>query len=320
MTSPSNGSATGTATLSAKGGYTGRSAAGSAEGSSDLLAKSTIIELRSSQDVVVSSAQRNPSLRDSQVVVKSMFGIPAEGIFSSQDVAKALIQIEAKFEYNTQLVRKVDAQWMPSANASQVAVLSLVRSNPDKRELRAYSFFQDGHWFYVLHLGNQSTLVFDTTTRKWSEWRTTDFNNWRANYVVNWQSAVLGGDVSSNMVFDVAPSYDSDVTSPIVSVITGGIPVRWDNSISCDGVMVTSSAGMSTGTVTAPSIGLRTSDDYGLTWQDWGTQDLTDWTPTFRLQWSSLGNVRAPGRIFEITDNGASKRINSLRLFSRDTQ
>ena len=312
--------ADGVSNIGFRGGYDGRSGNMRADGASDVSFKSTVVEARVSQLPVLASITHDTTvdLRSSQVVVKSMFGRPAFRAYDSQIVVKVSTQVEAKFEYLTQYARKVGAQWMPEARSSQVAVLSLVRSNPDRRKMRAYPFFMDGHWFYVLHLGETTTLVFDTVTRKWSEWNSQKYNNWRPNYIINWKGDVIGGSLDSNIVFNVSPIYDNDVGDPIISTITGGVPVRWVNDISCDAVMVTSSAGMTKGSVSVPSMQLRSSDDYGVTWNDWGSQDLSVWNPTIRLQWQSLGQISAPGRIFEITDTGAAKRINSLRLFSRD--
>lgn len=300
------------------GGHFGEST-GIASFQFNAAAKSTVIEIFNSQDALITTGDGDNSVRDSQVALLTAGTKPAELIFNSQDVLLTSTQIEAKFVYDSQQpLLAVGANPMTDVNSSQVAILTMSRSNPDRRQMRAWTFYQDGHWFYVLHLGNTGTIVFDTLTRKWSEWKSFNYNNWRANTGVNWNEDVVAGSLDSNVLFQVKPDFGTDMGDPIVSVLTGGYPMRLRNSATCDTVIVTSSVGMSTGTVA--TMGLRTSDDYGLSWQDWGTLDLSTATPRTEVTWQSLGEITAPGRIFEITDSGAAKRINSLDMYSRDIQ
>lgn len=312
------GSATGQSNVSAVGAQSGVSS-GTASGSSVVSARSGTIETYDSQLAALTDAAFDLSVRAEQLAALTMGTQRADFLEGSQLLVKALTQITAEEEYASQLaVKTVGANDMTDINTSQLAVLTLVRSNPDRRKMRAWSFVQDGHWFYVLHLGNTTTLVFDTLTRKWSEWQTHNMNNWRANYGVNWNGDVLAGGVDNNVIYQVTPDYASDDGLPIISVLTGGYPMRLTNSITCDEVMVTSSVGMAS-TIDA-TLKLETSDDYGLSWQDWGTLDLDTATPRTRVVWSSLGLITAPGRIFRLTDSGAARRINSLEMFSRDVE
>lgn len=313
--------ATGSASFQFNGAATGdRTGKGSGTASFEFdgAAKSTVILIYNSQEALLTEATRSPLTSVSQLALMYMGIYPAMSDFTSQIAVLTNSQITAKQVNNSQEARlAVGANPMTDTNTSQIAVLSMVRSNPDRRQMRAWPFYMDGHWFYVLHLGNLTTLVFDTLTRKWSEWKSTDYNIWRANYGVNWNEDIIGGSVDSNLIFQISPNVSDDTGKAIVSIITGGFPMRMRDNIRCDEVIVTSSVGVST-PVGAATMQLRGSDDYGLSWQDYGTLDLSLNNPRGIVTWQSLGEIASPGRIFEITDSGAAKRINSLDMYSRD--
>lgn len=305
--------------LAAKGGHSG-TAPGAGSFQFSVAAKSTTIEIYDSQQPLLGDANWNDSLelRASQLIVLAAGTQPADNIFSSQDVILSLTQIQAQEMYESQQpLLAMGANPMTDTNSSQLVVLSMVKSNPDRRQMRAFTFYQDGHWFYVLHLGNTGTIVFDTLTRKWSEWQSFNYNNWRANYGINWNEDVLAGSIDSNVIFQVTPDSGTDIGQPIISRMTAGYPMRMRGSLAVDEVMLASSVGVST-PIGDAAFQLRGSDDYGLNWSDYGTLTLTGATPKTQVSWRSLGVITQPGRLFELVDNGAAKRINDLQMFSVD--
>lgn len=319
MVQLTTGSVTITTTVSAVGGYHGV-AVGSTTIEMDVDGKSTIILVETSQFALLADSQYEPDARASQAARLTLGTKPAEFEFTSQLAALALSQITAKHEFVSELAQEVLVQGDVVDQVSQLAQLVLVRSNPDQRKLRAFPFWLDGHWLYVLHLGNLTTLVYDTLTSKWSEWQTQNYNNWKAGYAVNWNGDIVAGAIDGNMLYNVDAdiSYDDTPATPIVSVVTGGYPTRLRVSIACDEIMATTSVGFTSGGVS--TLQLRTSDDSGISWQDWGAQDFSAATPQMEVSWRSLGNISAPGRIFELTDIGAAARINSIEMYSRDVQ
>jgi len=308
-----------TTTVAAVGGHAGL-ATGRSTIEMDVAGKSTIILVETPQFSLLSDAQYDGAPRASQFAQLTLGARPAGFEFATQLAALALTQIIAKKELVSELAQEALTQGDPVDKVSQLAQLVLTRANPDQRRLRAFTFVMDGHWFYVLHLGNLTTLVFDTLTSKWSEWQTQNYNNWKAGYATNWNQDIVAGAIDGNMIYDVRPdvSFDDDATKPIVSVVTGGYPTRLRVSIACDEIMVTSSVGWIPGGIN--TLQLRTSDDFSLSWQDWGAQDFSAATPRTEVSWRSLGNISAPGRIFELTDVGAAARINSIEMYSRDVQ
>lgn len=305
--------------IAAVGGYAGL-ATGSAAMAIDVAGKSTIILVEASQAAALTDAQFEPNAQASQLVRLTLGTKPAQYEFASQLAALSLIQITAREEMVSELTREALVQGDVVDQVSQVAMLTLARANPDARRLRAFPFWLDGHWLWVVHLGNLTTLVYDTLTGKWSEWLTQNYNNWKAGYAVNWNGDVVAGAIDGNMLYNVDAdiAYDDTPATPIISVVTGGYPTRMRISFACDEVMVTSSVGWVPGGVS--TLQLRTSDDQGISWIDWGAQDFSTATPQTEVSWRSLGSISAPGRIFELTDIGAAARINSIEMYSRDIQ
>ena len=58
------------------------------------------------------------------------------------------------------------------------------------------------------------------------------------------------------------------------------------------------------------TVRLRFSDDQGNTYTDAGTLTLTPANFVENMQWLSLGQLNAPGRVYEITDTGAVQRLD----------
>lgn len=271
-----------------------------------------------SQVVYQAAVQYPPLDYVAELAVLTLGAKPAEFLFNTQAVMLVSIQITAKQTPSSSLVALSSIQGKVVDQVSEIAMLALARAQPGKRALRCFEFDMDGHTFYVLHLGELGTIVFDTTSKKWAEWKTDLFNNWNCGYGTNWKSFIIGGALQGNMLYTIDPDWPyDDLQTPIVSVITGGYPMRLRNSIACDEIMITSSVGWAS-TVNA-KMQLRTSDDFGMSFRDQGTLDLSNATTKTEVSWRSLGQIDAPGRIFELTDlGGAAQRINSMEMYSRD--
>jgi len=155
-----------------------------------------------------------------------------------------------------------------------------------------------------------------------------DIPNWKANTGCSWmavQSAqassdTLCGDNTTGMLYfvnqaqayDDSNGFDGTITQEdFQRILTGGIPARGRGNLQCSYVFLTGSLG---NPYTGAQVLLRTSDDLGKTWTDNGyiTVDPNNWTQD--VTWFSLGSFGAPGRIFEVIDNGAFERIDSLDM------
>lgn len=213
---------------------------------------------------------------------------------------------------------------------SQARVVYSARGRIDNFNARAWTYTIDGHDFYILHMGQTGTLVYDTLTQQWMSWdgSNTDIPNWRASLGCNWNSAnnvafnsdVVVGDDLTGMLYYLDPFlyYDGDPYDPTATtqakftrVVTGGIPARGRGTSDCNFVFLTASFGEP---LMGSQVTLNTSDDLGKTWTNNGyiTIDAMDWEED--VSWSSLGSFGTPGRIFQIVDDGAFERIDSLDM------
>lgn len=292
---------------------------GTAPGDSNAEGLSTITAIYAVQYPAQVLVNWMPPVRTVQYAMLTMGAKPAYDIKGVQLSMLSLTKVAAKQMLATQLVENtLGSADPPMIQASQLVMLTLVRSSPDRRKIRAWKFRMDGHWFYVLHLGDTGTVVFDTTTRKWSEWKTKFYNIWRANYGSNWNEDITAGSVDSNMLFGISPKNNTDYGLEITSIFTAGFPMRMRGSVTCDEVMVSATIGFAP--IGAATMQLETSDDMGASWIDQGTLDLNTDNPKLEVAWRSLGEISAPGRIFRLTDSGAAKTVTGIDMFSRDIQ
>lgn len=185
-----------------------------------------------------------------------------------------------------------------------------VEVNPDMNRLRAWTFTLDGHDYYVLRLGEDVTLVYDTITRQWSEWATADWDVWRVNVGLNWGSQdIVAGDLAEGQLWNIDPvARLDDITIPITTVVTGGLPMRGLDSVPC-GVMLTGSLGEPAADSEGIGVRLETSDDNGKTFTDHGQVPLLT-GENYQPTWLSIGQISAPGRVFKFTDVGGMARVD----------
>lgn len=218
---------------------------------------------------------------------------------------------------------------------SQLFVMAVVKGRIDDWELRAWTFSLDGHNFYVLKIGMSGTLVYDTETKQWSDWRTFGLQWWRLFTGMNWlgmsrttfgsadySTNIVAGDDATGRLYILDPTRGYD-ESPLAHrddvlmqrVVTGIIPMRGREVSECYGVYVTGS--LAEPAVSGAQMLLRTSDDDGETWAEHGylTVDPTNFEQEF--SWRSLGRICAPGRLFEVSDDGAMQRIDGADMSDR---
>lgn len=196
----------------------------------------------------------------------------------------------------------------------------------DSPIFRVWPFSLDGHDFAVFRVGASLTLVYDLTTGQWAEWRSPDRNNWRAHVGCNWVgmsaatfargfgSDVVAGDDATGIlwILDPVTGLDDTITTGSTTyprTIIGGIQLTGRDAVRCGAVQLTASLGNPA--LTGASVTLRTSDDFGHSYQSHGPLTLAAGAFDQVLEWRSLGLMRQPGRIFEISDTGIA-RVSGL--------
>ena len=80
----------------------------------------------------------------------------------------------------------------PDIQVSDVGAVVVTSGRIANPKLRVWTFSLDGHDFYVLRLGDDGTLVYDTYSEQWMDWDTLDLGFWRLNTGMNW----IGGQGS----------------------------------------------------------------------------------------------------------------------------
>lgn len=179
----------------------------------------------------------------------------------------------------------------------------------------SWTYFLDGHQFYVIDLGAQGTLLFDQLTDQWCKFVTASTTPlWNMAVGTVWNSRVVGGDRALNKVWELDPNATLDNgADAIVRAVTGMIQRRSRNFMGVGALRVVCSSGSLDGTGDG-TITLRFSDDLEHTWSDPFTLTLTAGDYSQEVAWRALGSFAAPGRVFELQDSGGLVRIDGADL------
>lgn len=265
-------------------------------------------KVQASFGAVRAVAVPGPDLRVSSTEVRVVYNIPVV----TQMVSSASL--------------RAVAEPAPNVNVTGVLLRAIIRGEIENPRLRAWSYTLDGHDFFVLKLGTENkTLIYDLATGEWSEWATGSDTRWRASIGLNWRSAnlipanygsnVIVGDDSYGALWVLDADYGLDEhlldgdPIPFEREATGQIPVKGRLGTPCFSVYLSGSTGEPA--YSGAKVSLSYSDDRGQTFVDAGSIVIdTDFTQ--ELSWRSLGQIRAPGRLFKISDDGALARIDSL--------
>lgn len=177
-------------------------------------------------------------------------------------------------------------------------------------EARAFPYDIDGHIFYGLHVNGKGTYLLDLTTRQWTLWRSGDLTLWNAQYHVRWNGEYYAGSVIDNSVVKIDPeSVLDDSFRDNTFRVTGRIEYQNRRFVQNPEAQIFGSIGDRGGEVT-----LRYSNDEGETWSADRTVSVTAGMRDDNVLFYDMGSVRAPGRIYQIEDKGALRRIQSLRV------
>lgn len=214
---------------------------------------------------------------------------------------------------------------------SGVRTFVVGRGKVENYLLRAFPMTLDGHDFYCVRLGESATLLYDLTTQQWMDWTSEDRSTWRPQIGTNWlgigatqisagaTSKVVLGDDTLGVLWTLDPNvgYDQADREGHVDVqfprkVLGGVVQRTGTTQKVGAVYL--SADVASPQFALAAITLRTSDDNGKSWHTHGTITVEAGNTDQEFQWRSLGLIKQPGRLFEISDNGATVRIDGLDM------
>lgn len=269
-------------------------------------------EVRATQGRVLAGVGYDMDLRVTQAITLTAINYPTEMIRSTQ------ARIIAGVKYSNDI------------QTSQVRVLTACRGRIENPRLRAWTYTLDGHDMYVLRLGDIETLVYDTYSEQWSTYASGERDFWRANTGINWLGAeeyaedygsnVLVGDDTFGILWILDPEqgYDDhprvEITDPqpFTRTVMGQIPLSGRDKVQCFQLFLDCDVGAPSNSGT--SVTLYTSDDAGHTFDNQGNVSIILDDFSQEVFWSSLGQIKAPGRLFKIEDDGAITTIYGLDM------
>lgn len=231
------------------------------------------------------------------------------------------------------------AQFLATANiegpiaVSEGVILAAVHGRIANPRVRAWTFTLDGHDFYVLRLGDSTTLIYDDVSKQWVDWYDGTEQVWALNAGTPWiggnqlahqyGSNVVVGDDSWGLLWFLDPRlpYDQHPASdnirqqmPFPRIVTGQVVVRGRTAEPCYTIFVNGDNYGLEVTDFTPGVTLSYSDDQGKTYTDAETINVSIDTENLPYEWHSLGSIYAPGRLFQINDNGVFARIDSMNM------
>lgn len=226
------------------------------------------------------------------------------------------------------------AEASTTLEVAQAGIMVVARGRVANPRARAWTFTLDGHDFYVLRLGDVTTLIYDVYSEQWIEWTSKDLPFWRPSSGQTWLGArplaeefgstVVVGDDTFGLLWFLAPKqpYDENPSAertpqqlPFERIVTGQALASGRVAIPCYALFVDGDNYGLTGVDFTPSITLETSDDQGRTFDAHDTLNVVaDIDVNNPYAWYSLGQITSPGRMFRVTDNGLFSRIDSMGM------
>lgn len=173
----------------------------------------------------------------------------------------------------------------------------------------AWAFVLDGHVFYVLFSSGGVSLVYDLSTGQWHGWATEALTFWNMRRGIMWKGRVIAADGRiadgatdpGPKIWELDPASMLDEgTLEIARVVSGFQPIRGRGSFRQGSLRLTATGTPSAGAV----LKMRFSDDEGVTWSQEYSVALDPDATVQPIKFRSLGRLRAPGRLWEISDAG----------------
>lgn len=176
--------------------------------------------------------------------------------------------------------------------------------------VNVFPYDLDGHVMYGLHIRGRGTFVYDLMTTQWCEWQTADFPFWNAQYHVKWRDDYYASTKFENQLNLVDPNSvldDSFRTNSFIA--TGRLESQDREYVANPEAQIFGSIGLRGG-----DVNLRYSDDEGANWSDYETVTMAAGVRNANVMFYDLGSVTAPGRVFQIEDDGTLRRVQTLKV------
>jgi hypothetical protein len=255
-----------------------------------------------------------PEVRDTQSGVFAIITAPTSEERTTQYLTLTAINFPTVDENTTQGGLLAATMAGMDIRNTNTVVLVAIKLGAEERTLRAWTFTQDDHDFYVLQMGAE-TYLYDKLSEQWCQWLSPDASYWRGNDGCDWAGINVCCDPDTGQIYKIDADNRLDyATTPIVSQVFGGMTERFRNFTPCYMAEIALSEGRPPAGVDATTVGvqLRTYDT--LTWTDHGTLQGQASGNMLYARFYGLGLMKSPGVLFEITDFGYARRIDGLNI------
>lgn len=165
--------------------------------------------------------------------------------------------------------------------------------------LRSWSFTNDGHTLLIV-TSDLGTRVYDVLSQQWSDFATYGQEHWRCHLGDAGEDFVVAGDDASNRLYRLDSEVTNDAGLPLVRTLTGGLTVVGAPQ-RCDNFQLYATTGTIRDPNLIPKARVSWSDDME-TYGDFVDVELKrqgNYGQPIRI--NRLGQMRYPGRLFEIT-------------------
>jgi hypothetical protein len=233
-----------------------------------------------------------PTIQASQASVTAVTGGETSDILVAQAYVTAIANFPTERIDTSQFyVSTITGGATSSIQVGQSYITVVCRGRVEDPKVRAWTYTMDGHDYYVLRLGVQETLVYDTHSEQWYSWGSDSTNLWRPFDGTNWlggdiwsdeygSNVVVGDDGNGSLYLLDPTSYVDDHPSlpdptQFERIIQGQVVKRGHDNERCYSVELNGSIGEMTN-ADLTTVTLYTSDDQGNTYVDQGTVTIPD--------------------------------------------
>jgi len=197
-------------------------------------------------------------------------------------------------------------------NVIAVCATGIIPPLPDTVSSFAYNL--DGHYNYGIHVEGYGTYVLDRTTGQWAQYASGDLELWNARYHEKWGDKFYASSLLDSTLVEIDPDAvldDSFRSNEFVA--SGRVESQSRRYVKNPEAQLFGSVGLRGG-----NINLSFSDDEGNSFSPTRTVSVAPGVRDANVMFYDLGSVRAPGRIYKISDEGTLRRIQSLKVLLGD--
>lgn len=198
---------------------------------------------------------------------------------------------------------------------TETNVLVAILVGAEERILRAWTFTQDDHDFYVLQAGAYS-YVYDKLTEQWCQWQSPDAQYYfRGADGCGWNGINVCCDPDTGAIYQIDPVGRLDYgTTPITSQVYCGLTERFRDHVPAFMAEVAISQASTPLGIDGSTVSITLDSFDTINWYNHGSVPGSSiGTPTW-VRFYGLGLIGSPGRLFRVTDTGVARRIDGINL------